>query len=94
MQSKRVRFYFYFVDQNYQPQGNNKGPDPSSTTNEPMRMFSDQMSLDDRKVVLEKLYGKIKLSLETLIKPSGQKESPAKTCRHLFEDYPEVESGK
>lgn len=41
-----------------------------------------------------KAYEKLKSSFQKLMKPDGEKNSPAKTCRDLFVAYPDKLSGK
>lgn len=76
-----------------QNQGQSKGPDPASS-GEPPRMFGGPMNDEERKEVLTKLYGQVKTSLQKLVKPDGEKTSPARTCSELFATYPEKLTGK
>lgn len=73
-------------------QGNNKGP--SIQEDEPARMFSGvQFSQDERIDILMKAYAQLKSSIAKIVKPTGKKDSPAKTCRELYLHNPEFKSG-
>lgn len=41
-----------------------------------------------------KAYENLKSSFQKLVKPDGEKNSPAKTCRDLFVAYPDKLSGE
>lgn len=82
---KRKIFY-------YAAQGQTKGPDPLG--DEPPRIFSKDITEEERRELLMKAYENLKSSFQKLIKPDGEKNSPAKTCRDLFIAYPDKLSGK
>ena len=72
-------------------QGNSKGPDPMSA-DDPSRVFS-KLTDDDRKALVVKAYEQLKVSFEKYTKPSGDKNTPARTCRDLAVAHPELPSG-
>jgi len=57
-------------------------------------MFGKDITEKERKELLLKAYENLKLSFQKLVKPDGQKDSPAKTCRDLFIAYPNKLSGE
>lgn len=73
-------------------QSQTKGPDPL-VGDEPARFFGKEITEEERKSLVLKAYEQLKSSFQKLIKPDGQKNSPAKTCRDLFVAYPEKTSG-
>ncbi|KYM93308.1 Collagen alpha-2(I) chain [Atta colombica] len=73
-------------------QGQTKGPDPLG--DEPPRIFSKDITEKERRELLLKAYENLKLSFQKLMKPDGEKNSPAKTCRDLFAAYPDKLSGE
>lgn len=74
-------------------QGQTKGPDPTSPTDDSQRMFGRPLNDEERKEALTKIHDQVKISLQKLTKPDGGKDSPAKTCSELFATYPEKPSG-
>lgn len=74
-------------------QGQTKGPDPL-IGDEPARMFSQDMTEEERRELIFKAYKQLKSSFQKFVKPDGQKASPAKTCRDLYVAYPDKPSGK
>lgn len=73
-------------------QGNNKGP--SIQEDQPTRLFGDiQISAEERIDILMKAYAQLKLSIDKIVKPTGEKQSPAKTCNDLHHANPEFKSG-
>lgn len=56
-------------------------------------MFGKEFSEDERKEILQRTYEQLKSTFVKLVKPDGQKNSPAKTCKDLFTAYPEKPSG-
>lgn len=76
-------------------QGSSKGPSDSPLGDEPARYFGNEMSLDEKKEFFAKMQNRLENYVKTMItKPSGEKNSPAKTCGDLFATYPEKKSGK
>jgi collagen type II alpha len=73
-------------------QGQIKGPDPLG--DEPPRIFSKEITEQERRELLLKVYENLKSSYQKLVKPDGEKNSPAKTCRDLFVAYPNKLSGE
>jgi len=57
-------------------------------------MFGKDISEKERRELLVKAYENLKSSFQKLVKPDGQKDSPAKTCRDLFIAYPNKLSGE
>ena len=74
-------------------QGNTKGPDPLSS-DQPMRMFGSDLASDEQKRLVMNAYNRLKDTFEGLVKPDGSKTLPAKTCRDLYQAYPEKPSGE
>lgn len=74
-------------------QGQTKGPDPL-VGDEPPRMFSQDMTEEERKELILKAYKQLKSSFQKFVKPDGGKSSPAKTCRDLYTAYPDKLSGQ
>lgn len=62
-------------------------------SDEPARNFGKDLTDEERKEIFSKTYERLKSSINNIIKPDGQKSSPAKTCGHLFENYPDKLSG-
>ncbi|TGZ53900.1 Collagen alpha-2(I) chain [Temnothorax longispinosus] len=73
-------------------QGQTKGPDPLG--DEPPRIFGKDIPEKERRELLLKAYENLKSSFQKLVKPDGEKNSPAKTCRDLFAAYPDKLSGE
>lgn len=73
-------------------QGQTKGPDPLG--DEPPRIFGKEITEKERRELLLKVYENLKSSYQKLVKPDGEKNSPAKTCRDLFVAYPNKLSGE
>ena len=74
-------------------QGNTKGPDPLSS-DEPMRVFPGDLSIDEQKRMVVRAYNNLKQTFETFAQPDGGKETPAKTCRDLHAAHPDKTSGE
>lgn len=73
-------------------QGNNKGP--SIQEDGPARTFGDlKFSEEERVDILMKAYAQLKSSIDKIVKPTGEKHSPAKTCKDLYLANPEFNSG-
>lgn len=70
-----------------------KGPDPLSG-DEPPRLFGKDISNEERRELVTKAYEQLKASYEKIVKPNGEKNAPAKTCRDLFVAHPEKSSGE
>lgn len=56
-------------------------------------MFSQDMSEKERQEIILKAYKHLKSTFQKFIKPDGEKNSPAKTCRDLYTAYPNKPSG-
>lgn len=56
-------------------------------------MFSQDMTEQERQKLIQKAYKQLKSSFQKFIKPDGEKNSPAKTCRDLYSAYPNKLSG-
>lgn len=75
--------------------GNTKGPSSEAQGDEPMRLFGDdRFNEDERRELLVKAFDELKTSFKRLLKPNGQKNTPAKTCHDLANDYPNLTSGE
>lgn len=73
-------------------QGNNKGP--SVQEDGPARMFGDaKFTKEERTDILMKAYAQLKTSIDQIAKPTGEKHSPAKTCKDLYLANPNFKSG-
>lgn len=86
---KKKNFLLYIY---HTAQGQTKGPDPLG--DEPPRIFNKDITEEERRELLMKAYEKLKSSFQKLVKPDGEKNSPAKTCRDLFIAYPDKLSGE
>lgn len=72
--------------------GNNKGP--GIQDDGPSRVFgTTPISQEERKELLMKAFDQLKASIDRLAKPTGEKHSPAKTCKELYLANPEYKSG-
>lgn len=74
--------------------GQSKGPDDQMLGDQPPRLFGKDLSEDDRKAMVTKAYAQLKTSFQKMMKPDGEKNAPAKTCRDLFAAYPDKPSGQ
>ena len=59
-----------------------------------MRMFGSDLASDEQKRLVMNAYNRLKDTFEGLVKPDGSKTLPAKTCRDLYQAYPEKPSGE
>merc|ERR1719422_377431 len=73
--------------------GNTKGPDPLSS-DEPMRVFPGDLTIDEQKRMVVRAYNNLKQTFETFAQPDGGQETPAKTCRDLHAAHPDKTSGE
>lgn len=60
---------------------------------EPARLFGKEMTEDERNKLLTKAYEHLKSTFQNAIKPDGNENAPARTCRDLFSAYPDKPSG-
>lgn len=51
------------------------------------------MTEEEKQELILKTYKQLKSSFQKFIKPDGDKNSPAKTCRDLYTAYPDKASG-
>lgn len=75
---------------------NNKGPPSESIQQDsPVgRVFGDpKLTVDEQRNLIKKAYEQLKRSYDNLSKPTGQKDSPAKTCNDLALAKPDLPSG-
>lgn len=76
---------------------NNKGPSNNIQDDSPFnRIFvgSDhQISIEEQRNLLKKAYEQLKRNLDKLNTPTGQKDSPARTCKELAVAQPQLPSG-
>lgn len=75
---------------------NDKGPGSSSRYQDdaPSRPFGDHaLTVDDQRNIVKKAYEQLKKSYEKLTKPTGDKDSPARTCKELSLARPELPTG-
>lgn len=73
-------------------QGNNKGP--SVQEDGPARIFGDvRINQEERIDILMKAYAQLKSSIDKIVKPTGEKHSPGKTCKELYHANPKLKSG-
>lgn len=77
---------------NHGQMSNTKGPD--SQGDDPMRIFGNSMTEQERRAVVLKAYEQLKVSFEKFKRPDGEKMSPAKTCRDLAVAHPSLKSGQ
>lgn len=60
------------------------------------RIFGDQKwtgTIEEQRNLLKKAYEQLKRNLDNLNRPTGQKDSPAKTCKELSSAQPDLPSG-
>lgn len=58
------------------------------------RIFGEsKLTVDEQRQLLKKAYEQIKRSYDSLNKPTGEKNSPARTCKELAIAKPELPSG-
>lgn len=57
-------------------------------------MLSPDTPLEEKKKIVLEYYEKLVADYEKLVRPTGEKEWPAKTCRDLALARPESKSGK
>lgn len=73
---------------------NNKGPSDVQEDSPMNRIFGDQqITIEEQRRLLKKAYEQLKRNLENLNKPTGQKDSPARTCNELALSQPDLPSG-
>lgn len=73
---------------------NNKGPSNVQEDAPTSRIFGDhKFTADEQKNILKKAYEQLKANYEKLNKPTGEKNSPARTCKELSRARPELVSG-
>lgn len=60
---------------------------------EPARLFSKDITEEERKALILKAYEQLKASFEKFRKPNGEKAAPGKTCRDIAVAHPELPSG-
>lgn len=77
---------------NHGQMSNTKGPDGQG--DDPMRLFGEKMSDEERRAFVMKAYEQLKVNFEKFKRPDGQKMSPAKTCRDLAVAHPHLKSGQ
>lgn len=77
---------------NHGQMSNTKGPD--SQGDDPLRIFGNSMTEEERRAVVLKAYEQLKVNFEKFKRPDGQKTSPAKTCRDLAVAHPNLKSGQ
>jgi len=63
------------------------------SSDEPARMFGDNLSDDDKRRMVIRAYKNLKESFAEYSKPDGGKNSPAKTCKDLHTSFPEKKNG-
>ncbi|CAG2114878.1 unnamed protein product, partial [Medioppia subpectinata] len=73
--------------------GQTKGPDPM-LGDQPNRLFSTDVSLEEKKKIVFEFYDQLVKEYEKLRRPTGERDSPAKTCKDLSQLHPHFESGK
>lgn len=61
---------------------------------EPARIFAPDITPEEQQRLIVQAYENLVERFAKLKKPTGEKESPAKTCRDLAVAYPEYKSGK
>lgn len=60
---------------------------------EPMHLFKNgRLSEEEQREMLLQVYSQLKQSIDRLDKANGQKKWPAKSCYHLANDHPNLES--
>lgn len=73
---------------------NNKGPSNIQEDSPVGRVFGDQkLTVDEQRNLLRKAYEQLKRSYDHLSKPTGEKNSPAKSCNELALARPDLPSG-
>lgn len=73
---------------------NNKGPSNIQEDSPVGRIFADQkLTVDEQRNLLRKAYEQLKRSYDHLSKPTGEKNSPAKSCNELALAKPNLPSG-
>lgn len=78
------------------PNGNDKGPGSNAAYqgDAPSRLFGDQkLSIDEQRGIVKKAYEQLKKNYDKMSKPTGEKDSPARTCKELSTARPELPSG-
>lgn len=72
----------------------NKGPSNIQEDSPVNRVFGDQkLTVEEQRNLLKKAYEQLKRNYDHLSKPTGQKNSPARTCKELALAQPELPSG-
>lgn len=72
---------------------NNKGPSGSDIQEDSPQHHHRQLTFEEQRNLLKKAYEQLKRNLDNLNKPTGQKDSPARTCKELSLAQPELPSG-
>ena len=70
-----------------------QGPDPLSS-DEPARVFGDDLTPEKQRQLVIHAYKKLKDSFEEFNRPNGDQNNPAKTCRDLNVAHPDLPSGE
>lgn len=73
---------------------NNKGPTSIQEDAPTNRLFGDAFSVEEQKNILKKAYEQLRSTYDKLNKPTGAKNSPARTCKDLSRANPELGSGE
>lgn len=61
---------------------------------EPPRIFGEDITQAQKREMIVKAYRQLKITFNKLVKPDGEQDSPAKTCRDLFVAHPNKQSGE
>lgn len=73
---------------------NNKGPSSIQEDSPVGRIFgNEKLTMDEQRNLLKRAYEQLKRSYDHLSKPTGEKNSPAKSCNELAIVKPELPSG-
>lgn len=75
---------------------NDKGPGSSARYQEdaPSRLFGEHApSLDEQRGIVKKAYEQLKKNYDKMSKPTGSKDSPARSCKELAVAQPDLPSG-
>lgn len=74
--------------------GNTKGPNVMEDQPAAQIIGDLHLSPEERRTMLRTIYEKLKTSIEKMEKRTGEKDSPAKTCKDLAIDHPNMASGQ
>lgn len=66
-----------------------QGPNDGTHQDQP-----GDMSEKERHQLILQTYKRLKRSFEMFKKPNGEQENPAKTCKDLYNAYPDFQSGR